>query len=119
MLQYKIIIIEAITCPDNFFKGANGAISSRKPKKKIIINEAIMNKCCLSKKSADHIVNENNEAAKIAMPPNRGIRLVCNFLSLGSSNNESLFAIRMMEGIDANATTNAVKRQRKKFSISP
>jgi hypothetical protein len=112
------MMIDAMTCPDNFFSGANGAISSRKPKKKIIISEAIIKRCSLSKKSADQIVNENKEAAKIAIPPNNGIGFVCNFLSLGSSNSESRLAILMMEGIDANATMNAVKRQRKKFSIT-
>ena len=92
-------------------------MSSRNPKKKISIRAAIIKRCCDSKYGAAQIVNENNEAANIAIPPSKGILLRCIFLSFGSSNKESLLAILIMDGMDANATRKDVKRQRKKFII--
>ena len=107
-----------MTWPESFFNGANGAISSLNPKKKIIISAAMMKRCCDSKYGAAQIVNVKIEAAKIAIPPNNGILSLCIFLSLGSSNNESRLAILMMDGIEANATRKDVRKQRKKLNIT-
>ena len=63
------------------------------------------------------MVNEKIEAAKMAIPPSKGILSLCILRSFGSSNNESLLAIRMIEGMDANATRKDVRKQRKKFCI--
>ena len=92
-------------------------MSSRNPKKKINISAAIIKRCCDSKYGAAQIVNENNEAANIAIPPSKGILLLCILRSFGSSNKESLLAILIIDGMDANATRKDVKRQRKKFII--
>ena len=92
-------------------------MSSLRPKKKIIISAAIIKRCCDSKKGAAQIVKANNEEAKIAMPPSNGMRSLCIFRSFGSSNNDSLLAILMIEGMDANATRKDVKKQRKKLNI--
>ena len=64
------------------------------------------------------MVNENKEAANMAIPPNNGILLLCILRSFGSSNRESLLAILIMEGMDAKAIRNDVRKQRKKFSIA-
>ena len=65
-----------MTCPEIFLSGASGAISSRSPKKKMIISAAMIKRCCDSKYGAAQIVNENKDAAKIAIPPSSGILLL-------------------------------------------
>lgn len=108
MLQNKTTSIAATACPKIFAIGCKGIISSRNPRKKRIIREATINKCCCSKYPAAQNVNENIVAAKIAIPPSKGIRFGWSLRSSGSSYNSTFFATRIREGIDASAMMKAV-----------
>jgi hypothetical protein len=107
-------MIAAVNCPDSFFIGAKGAMSSRNPKKKIRMRDVMINRCCFSKYGAAPRVKENIIAAKTATPPSKGVFLTCSFLSFGSSNNCRRAAIRIIVGIDPNAITKAVMKQIRK-----
>jgi hypothetical protein len=91
-------------------------ISSFNPEKKSTINPAVKY-CKRGTFESAHKHTEIAKAAKIANPPNLGILLVCNFLSLCESYKPLSLAIVIIEGIPKRTIINEVINKSVVFNI--
>jgi hypothetical protein len=91
-------------------------ISSFKPEKKRTIKPAVKY-CKRGTFESAQRQTEMAKAANIANPPNLGILLVCNFLSLCESYKPLSFAIVIIEGIPKRTIINEVINKSVVFNI--
>ncbi len=100
-------------CAANFFTGAVPMMSSFIPTKNIINTDGIRYLITPISLMGSHNKKENNVPPKIIIPPIKGTRCLCNFLSpVGSSNRCFNFAIFINDGVEINTIMKEVNMGR-------